>query len=296
MSQLIYREEYKNDDRPLVEIIAGQFGGRLYSHENWIGKQYCIQDWVWIASGRTLSWEKNIKPKMQGQHAIEGRLHTSEHSIPIGNKGDSRKADFCEDEGLYYITQFMPSSSTVNDVKQFLAKAGVLVDTIRREPDSAVDLAWDAYRMQGREDDWIDARLKGKKKRKLFTQALSEAIGHQVKKIQYGTATDNVYLGLWKRTSANLKEQLGLSPKSRKLRDNQPKLGLLYQMIAEDVCTTKLKGKGDDITWSLADSIIREVAGLIGKQARETGRILDTDLATGKLLSENPSIKRLYND
>ena len=297
MSNLIYRDEYKNDDRPLVEIIAGQCGERLDERQRWPNKVYRIEDWVRIVSGRSKSWNVDIKPKMQAEYAIEGRLYTYEYSVPVGIRGDTRMAEFCDDQGLYYITQFMPSSPTVHNVKDFLASAGVFVDAIRREPDKAVDLARDAYRMQGKSEEWIDTRLESKYKRIEFTDALKEAVGELViQGFHYGIATNNIYDGLWKRTAEILKEQVGLSKKSSKLRDNQPRLGLMYQAIVEEICTNKLLDAGDTLPWNLIDSIVREVAMMIGKQARETGRWLDTDLATGKSLSENPNIKRLYAD
>jgi len=297
MSPLIFREQYKNDDSSLVEIIARELGQRLDSRQKWPDKVYRIEDWVSLVSGRSKSWQTHIKPKMQKDHAIEGRLHMYEYSVPIGIRGDSKMSEFCDDEGLYYITQFMPSSPTVNDVKQFLAKAGVIVDAIRRDPEKGVDVAHEAYRMQGKSEEWIETRNESKYRREQFTNALTQAVGEAaIQGFHYAFATNNIYQGLWNRTAEILKGQVGLSKKSSKLRDNQPQLGLTYQMLAEQVCTEKLAGTEDIVSWNLIEEIILKVSEMIGKHARETGRWLDTDLATGKKLSTNPELKQYYDN
>jgi hypothetical protein len=52
------------------------------------------------------------------------------------------------------------------------------------------------------------------------------AVTEMLTKPQYAQATDKVYKGLWGRTAAMLREELGLGQKKISLRDNQPTLAL----------------------------------------------------------------------
>lgn len=92
----------------------------------------------------------------------------------------------------------------------------------------------------------------------------------------------DVYRGLWGRTAATLKQELSL-PKTASLRDHQPILALYYQGIVEDVCAQKI-GIREEIWWEEARDIIRHVATVIGRQAKETGELLQKDLATDRSL------------
>lgn len=101
----------------------------------------------------------------------------------------------------------------------------------------------------------------------------------------YAIATDDIYLGLWKRTSAHLKKELNV-PKNASLRDHQPRLALHYQGIAEEVAAQKL-GDRAELTWNEARYIIKTVAAFIGEQAQATSQLLQMDIATGKPLLPN---------
>lgn len=202
--------------------------------------------------------------------------------------------DFTDENGLYLITQRMSDrSATVRKVKKYLADAGVLVDTVRREPekvislgaidpDTALDAVIQRYRELGKDDRWIQARLEGKIKRNQFTAALNEAVVEILTRRHYAIATDDIYLGLWKRTSAHLKTELNV-PKNASLRDHQPRLALHYQGIAEEVAAQKL-GDRAELTWNEARYIIKTVAAFIGEQAQATSQLLQMDIATGRPL------------
>jgi hypothetical protein len=188
------------------------------------------------------------------------------------------------------VTKVRP---VLDEIKRFLAAAGAFVDEVRRTPDAfllsgaitpdqAIDAAIQAYRAQGKDDNWIRARLEGKIKRSQFTAALAAAVLDMLTPRHYAIATDDVYKGLWGRTAAYLKRELDL-PKSASLRDHQPMLALHYQGIAEEVSAHKL-GQRQELAWDEAREIVQKVAQFIGRQAQETSEMMDMDLATGKQL------------
>jgi len=299
MSQLKFQESDRHDSRPFVEIIADKFGHRLQKKTEWAGTLYRINDWVSLISAGLYKWDKHIKPKMLQDHAIEGHMYIEQRAVQIGADAyaKTKMVDFCDERGLYYIVQHMPSTDRVKAVKNYLADAGVLVDLIRREPETAIDMAREAYRMQGKSEAWIETRIESKYRRKQFTDALTQAVGEAIiKGFQYGIATNKVYEGLWKRTSEILKNQVGLTKNSSKLRDKQPELALTYQMLTEQICAEKLSRYDDIIPAEDVYEVILAVAKMIGRQARETGRWLDMDLPTGKRLSQNPQLKKYNQD
>ncbi|MBX3084153.1 MAG: hypothetical protein KF716_21135 [Anaerolineae bacterium] len=206
------------------------------------------------------------------------------------------------DKLLYAITQDLRvtgkrrDTTAVLTIKDYLARAGAFTDRLRREPDKVFDLIGvdpddalnaviEAYRKRGKDDRWIAARLMGKIKRQRFLGALKAAVASYLSGRQYAAATDQIYQGLWRRTSAELKKEMELSARAN-LRDNQPFLALTYQGLAEEVAAQKLADR-DRLSWYEALLIIRQVANLIGVQAAATSQFLKVDIATGKpLLTE----------
>src|SRR5436190_21725668 len=70
-----------------------------------------------------------------------------------------------------------------------------------------VDYHIDKYQKQGKANQWIEARISGIVDRKRFTKALQEAVIN-ADSYFYAQATDNVYRGLWDRTTAQLRGEL----------------------------------------------------------------------------------------
>jgi hypothetical protein len=75
--------------------------------------------------------------------------------------------------------------------------------------------------------------------------------------------------------------------KKASLRDNQPRLALHYQGIAEEVAAHRL-GNRSELTWDEAREIVKAVAAFIGKQAKETSEWMGMDIATGNPLLPAP--------
>ncbi|MBX3066176.1 MAG: hypothetical protein KF726_24570 [Anaerolineae bacterium] len=205
----------------------------------------------------------------------------------IAADGKKYKMDHATHDALYQITQRMDANTGLRDViLTYLAKSGVVMDDIRIDPDKAMEIAIEGYRRMGKDDRWIGARLNGKIKRERFTSALKASVVDYLTQRHYAIATDDIYLGLWNRTAAQLKGELKLSS-TASLRDNQPTLALIYQGLAEEVAAQKLLDK-QELGWEEAEEIVCEVANIIGVQAQATSKYLSTDIATGKPLLSNP--------
>jgi hypothetical protein len=234
--------------------------------------------------------------------------------------------DFASAQTLYYVTQRMDAETGIrDDVLQYLAKAGVIVDELRVDPVAvaekaqqdrqirrllaegysleeaqqllesdmgegddpelaihrAIDRATTKYRRQGKPDSWIVARIQGIVTRKDFVDALKAAVLNAPPTL-YAQATDKLYVGLWERTTAQLRGDLNLTPRQN-LRDSFGEYALIYTRLAEMVATDKL----DEIvtvTFSMAMEIVWEVAKLIHTQASATAQALGIDLVTERRL------------
>jgi DNA-damage-inducible protein D len=194
------------------------------------------------------------------QHVIKLKLRAKD--------GKMRDAECADLKTCLRVVQSIPSPKA-EPVREWLAHQG------------AMALQRIHYLKQGKSHEWIDQRLEGKIRREEFTDALKAAV-YDAFDGMYGVATNELYRGLWNRTAAALRDEIGLKPHTP-LRDHQHDLALAYQRIAESVISRKL-GEAEEISWNRARLIVQYIAQMIGAQARETGKVLGIDLPTNKPL------------
>jgi len=123
----------------------------------------------------------------------------------------------------------------------------------------------------GKSDHWIAARLQSTVQRKRFTKAF-----------QFADITDTMRKGLWKRSTQQIRTELGLSSKAN-LRDNLSTLGLLYEAVAEEISAVNLSTR-ENLEYDHTKRIVRSDAEYVGKQADDTGKRLGIDIPTGRPL------------
>jgi hypothetical protein len=270
-------------------IVAQKWSFPLAHTQTDEGTFYAVQDWI-----RGLTGDKEVKKilaNMRTQKSFSNR------PLPyVATDGKTYQRDFTNDKGLYLIAQYLrvtKARPVLDEIKRYLAAAGAFADAVRRSadtivmsgavtPDQALEAAIVAYRAQGKDDKWIQARMEGKIKRHIFTSALTAAVREMLTPRHYALATDDVYKGLWGRAAAYLRHEMEL-PKTANLRDHQPALALDYQRIAEGVAAQQL-GEREELSWGEAREIVQTVAAFIGRQAQETGQLMRMDLATGRTL------------
>lgn len=275
--------EGSGQDLPLPLIVAQRWGFPLAHVEVEGEVYYAIPDWI-----RGLTNVDNASRVWSDLKSTgkQMNLYGSTVELPyMAKDGKTYQTEHTDDKGLYRIAQSLRVTKTrpaLAAIKRFLAESGAFVDEVRLNPDQAIDAAIAAYRAQGKDDRWIQARIEGKIKRNLFTAALTAAVIDTLTPRHYATATDDIYRGLWGRTAAYLKGELQL-PKNANLRNHQPMLALHYQGIAEEVSAHKL-GERQELAWDEARGIVQSVAAFIGKQAQETSDLLGMDIAIGKPL------------
>ncbi|MEP7289266.1 MAG: hypothetical protein ABI947_26235 [Chloroflexota bacterium] len=173
-------------------------------------------------------------------------------------------------------------------MKLWLAQVGA--ERLEKSGDLELGLFWsfdrtiEQYRVQGKTDGWIEARVQGIITRKQFVEALTIAVSNTPTTI-YVQTTEKLYKGLWDHTTAQLHGELKIS-KWENLRDHFGEYGLIYTRLAEKLASKKL-GKAEAIVMSTATEIVWKVAKMMGKQAREVSEALGYDLVTEKPLIED---------
>lgn len=119
---------------------------------------------------------------------------------------------------------------------------------------------------------------------KEFVEALRNAV-LEAPETLFAQTTEKLYKGLWDRTAAQLRHELGITKRDNP-RDHFGKYVLTYTKLAEQVATDRLED-AETVIFSVALEIVWKVAKLFHKQAKELSEALGIDLVTEKpLLSE----------
>jgi DNA-damage-inducible protein D len=277
--------EETNDKRPLPEIIADHYGFALAYHDADDGRFYAVQDWIrGLSETPDVSkfWD-NMKRRLKKAGIVTS---SSWRGMPYQtSNGAIHQRDHAIAEVLYMITQRMDANSVLrNNVLEFLAKAGVVVDEIRIDPDKALDAAIEAYRRMGKTDKWITARIQGKVMRMRFTTAFRNALQRDPSALQYALITDELRVGLWKRNSKALRKQMGLPDKAN-VREHMSTLALTYEMLAENISAEEME-QHKNLKFDESKAIVRRNAQDVGEHAERTSRRLGKDIVTDKPLLE----------
>lgn len=225
-------------------------------------------------------------------HVLKNRLKKEGNEILLNCKqlklvsADGKRyfTDVMNTEQVLRFIQSLPSPKA-EPMKLWLARVGKERLDETDDPELGLfrsfDRAIEQYGVAGKSESWIEARIQGIVTRKEFVAALTAAVLNAPPTI-YVEATEKLYNGLWKRTTAQLRGELKITKKDNP-RDHFGKYALIYTRIAEELATEKL-GQSETVPMSIAMEIVWEVAKLIGKQAREVSETLGYDLVTEKPL------------
>lgn len=153
-------------------------------------------------------------------------------------------------EDAYYILGLLPG--TVG--KQYREDAAKLFVTFLDKPEKAVYLAVD--RLSEEELRRVEARLKGKRTRKFFTEMLQQ---HGVERQGYGQCTNAVYVPLFGRTADILKTEIAQEHNIERSKINPRDFfdveDLTYVETAERVAAGQLRRKNVHGNYSVAKEI-----------------------------------------
>jgi DNA-damage-inducible protein D len=275
-----------NDLVPQNQIDSARIRREWYNNE-WY---YSVIDIVAVLLDAESKRAKNYYNVLKTRLREEGNqsITNCNRLKLVAADGKRYLTDVMNTEQVLRLIQSIPSPKA-EPMKIWLAKVGAERLSEVEDPEAGLfrsfDRVIDQYRSAGKSEGWIEARIQGIVSRKAFVEALAAAVLNAPHTI-YMEATENLYKGLWLRTTAQLRGELEISPRDNP-RDHFGKYALIYTRLAEDLATEKL-GRSETVSMSIAMEIVWEVAKMIGRQAREVSQSLGYDLVTEKPLLPKP--------
>lgn len=266
------------DDRPLPQIVADKWKFELaWINRNDTGEMiYSARDWFIGLGGDKSGWSQSQKSdwfKLLNQSKVEV-------------KRERRKPEqiiFVDEVGLYTIAQHINNGKTrpqLKAIRDFLAKAGVLADTIRRDPDAAQQIADESMTRHNR------IRAQGKAKRNQLTETAQTT--HVTHTPNYAALTNAEYQELFGAAKDELVRVLELTTtQAAKFRDYLSDLALSTLDMAETGASIRMKQLGRLLTTTEQITVVRESARLIAPSAKAMANYLQVDLLSGRPLLES---------
>lgn len=180
--------------------------------------------------------------------------------------------------GAFRLVQAIPTKKA-EKLKRAIAEITFERALDEINPERAINRAVDAFRRQGRTDQWIDARLRSIRVRRVFTDEMQQ---RGTTTTEYGILTDVIYGETFGKTCQEYKAYKNLPAKRHELRDHMSETELILTMLAEQ-SATEIAKKRD--TQGLEQNIgACRSGGAIAANAR---RSLEEQLGTSVVSQQN---------
>lgn len=277
----------KLDPRPLPLLTAETWNFHLTyvdQDNNPSHYLYLARDWYMGLGGDKGRWSKSKADWLTGSQPVMMEV-----------KRERRKPEmleFVDAQGLYSIAARMPIRSDrpqLDEIKAYLAHAGVKFDEIRRNPEQAAyeldKVADNRYanvlRKQGYSDEQIPALLIDRKEDVTVRNQFIDMLKNNIEGApQYSAITNAEYVGMFHRTAEQLSNQLG----TKQVRENMHPLAKNFCRIAELSCIEKVKQLGRKMTNQEAYTLMNGIAQSLGVNVDWLQKQLGIDIATGRPL------------
>lgn len=260
-------------EKPHPLIVAERWNFRLdYVEVDGDPKHYLyhVQQWVQgLGATDHTTWVK-----------MKNELVNSTHKLPleelpiVASNGKTYFVEYTDQAGCYAIAQAMRTTKKrpqLAEIKEYLIKAGVFVDNLRRGDKETVE--------------WVKSRLEGVQVRKSSTQIYTETHITHHPNIAYLTNVTYHELFQTRKQETAKKEivkQLGLTPsQAANLRDHLHTLALDAIKAAETLAGEKMRSLGRTLDDDEQLAIVRYASQMEAESYAKKCQWLDVDPVTG---------------
>ena len=176
---------------------------------------------------RPRKYWNDLKRKLGGEEGFDELSEKIGQLKMTGADGKERLTDAANTETLFRIVQSIPSKKA-EGVKRWLAKTGYERILETQNPDIAIKRAILDYKMKGRSDEWIEARVSSR----IIRQGLTtEWAKRGVEGQQYAVLTNLIHERTFDLSVRQHKEVKGLA--KHELRDHMTSPELLFIRLGE---------------------------------------------------------------
>lgn len=269
ITQLSFFDNPDEREHPLLVSEKWAFELQHYQRrETEGGNLYSIQDWIAGIGSSSKRQAADMWRKM-----ATAELKTTVEILPYtASSGRVYQMDYTNQRGCYLIAQEMRVTKDrpqLEEIKRYLANAGVLVDAIRRETEGGTH--------------FIEARSKGIEKRKELTATAQQT--HVTGTPDYAAITNTEYRNLFGADKQQLVKALSLSPaEARQFRNHLSELGIRALDAAETGARLKMESAGRKLTSIEQVQMVEYATRLVAPGFQEMASWVGVDLASGKPL------------
>lgn len=201
------------------------------------GEMYSLND-LW----RMLGSPKSMEPRFWQRLPETERYFESETKNLNVRKSHIIKSKRGKGGGTYATQRvFLEYARYLNkDIAVQINEVFLQEVAAQQNPELYLDKYRKTYKKKGKDDAWIDERMKGVGIRKELTSTLSS---HGVVGNGYRTCTNASYTGLFGMNAPAIREGLGITKKDS-IRDNLSRRQLLALSLAEDLAKDDINQNG----------------------------------------------------
>lgn len=255
--------------------------------------QYVYHVLQWIAGMSGYTTDDRAARNAVARMKMNGIFSTNQHFI----NGDSENPEdiMATAQGLYLIAQNMRSTKNkpqIQEIKDYLAAAGVFVDTARDNPqmvgEKLLEIAEQRrineikkYERAGYGDTPQVRHLRARHEGIDAVKELKDIIYRICEKPNYPQFFNAEYMALFGQLASGLKQILG----SDSIRDALPERQLAYLRVAE-LNMQELMRQSGNMTMEQILMIVDRIVRPLGENLREVSEMLGVNHITGQALLE----------
>ena len=195
---------------------------------------------VLVETDRPSKYWSDLKKRTKKQSDVELSAICGKFPLKSLKNNRSYQTECANREGIFRILQSIPSPN-VEPFKQWLARVGNERIEEIQDPSKAIERAREYYRMQGRDEEWITARLRSKEIRDELTSEWGNRGIEEGR--EYAILTAEISRETFGITPGEHKDVKGLK-KKHNLRDHMKSAELVFTMLGE-LSTTEIARTDD---------------------------------------------------